>query len=52
MGQLYKVLKIDSFESCSWLGPLGVLIHQKKKFLTLGVLIKEILATKVNQNER
>ena len=30
MGQLYKVLKIDIFESCSWLGPLGVLIHQKK----------------------
>ena len=32
MGQLYKVLKIDIFESCSWLGPLGVLIHQKKIF--------------------
>ena len=30
MGQLYEVLKIDIFESCSWLGPLGVLVHQKK----------------------
>ena len=39
MGQLYKVLKIDIFESCSWLGPLGVLVHQKK-ILTLGALIK------------
>ena len=49
MGLLYKVLKIDIFESCSWLGPLGVLIHQKK-ILTLGALIKEIPATKVSQN--
>ena len=49
MGLLYKVLKIDIFESCSWLGPLGVLIHQKS-LLTLGALIKEIPATKVSQN--
>ena len=27
MGLLYKVLKIDIFESCSWLGPLGVLVR-------------------------
>ena len=51
MGQFLEVVKIDNFESCSWLGPLGVLIHQKK-ILTLGALIKEIQATKVSQNER
>ena len=52
MGQFLEVVKIDNFESCSWLGPLGVLIHQKKFFLTLGALIKEIPATKVSQNKR
>ena len=49
MGRFSEVLKIDIFESCSWLGPLGVLVHQKI-FLTVGALIKEIPATKVSQN--
>ena len=29
---ILDIVKIYIFESCSWLGPLGVLIHQKKIF--------------------
>ena len=36
MGQFSEVVKIDIFESWSWLGPLGGLNHQKKIFFDPG----------------